>query len=407
MFVAGLLALPLALSLGLSADKTPDSVKLKDGRELQGRVVYEGPEALRIKRGVSELEIKKSSVVDAKTIERSLKEALERYDTIRKGDSGGLADLARFCQARGLENEARNFRLRILLAGGEDEEAVEGAGARVVAKKVQVKSDDRWVDLDTWKDAKKDWKDAVEIRTAHFLVKTDLAMDRVLDAAIQLERHYLRFYEFLAPELVLYVFDETPEVLFYGSEKDCPPSWTPGEKSWFAPAENKLHVLATEDLDLKRIVHEATDLLLFNAFRRSSGRTGQIPPWSVAGFAEYFAVTAGTKPGDPWAPLGEPYPPLFRVFAEDPSPLPLKQLMRSSLGELNRGNDANRRSAEAYALVHYLMHGDNGAHRDVFFQQLRQAWKGRSIEEDLLKALDTNEAKLLPAVQAYAKAHSG
>jgi len=133
----------------------------------------------------------------------------------------------------------------------------------------------------------------------------------------------------------------------------------------------------------------------------------QIPPWSVAGFAEYFAVTAGTKPGDPWAPLGTPYPPLFRVFADDPSPIPMKQLMRSSLGDLNRGNDAGRRSAEAYALVHYLMHGDGGVHRDVFFQQLRQAWKGRSIEEDLLKALDTNEAKLLSTVQAYAKSHAG
>lgn len=404
MLAAGLLALSAALG---SADKAPDWVKLKDGRELEGRVVYEGPEALRIKRGVSELEIKKSSVVDARTIERSLKEALERYDAIQKGDVGGLTEVARFCQERGLENEARNFRLRVILAGAEDAETVEGAGARIVAKKVQVKDDDRWVDLETWKDAKKSWKDAAEIRTAHFLVKSDLPMDRVLDVAIQLERHYLRFYDFLAPELVLYVFDETPTVLFYANEKDCPPGWTPGEKSWFAPGENKLHVLVNEDLDLKRIVHEGTDLLLFNAFRRSSGKTGQIPPWSVAGFAEYFAVTAGTKPGDPWAPLGEPYPPLFKAFADDPNPVPLKQLMRSSLGDLNRGSDGPRRSAEAYALVHWLMHGDDGAHRDVFFQQLRQAWKGRSIEEDLLKALDTNESKLLSTVQAYAKSHAG
>jgi hypothetical protein len=403
MLVAGLLALASALG---SADKAPDWVKLKDGRELEGRVVYEGPEALRIKRGVSELEVKKASVVDARTIERSLKEAIERYDTIQKGDVGALTDLARFCKERGLENEARDFRLRVLLAGGEDPETVEGAGARIVAKKVQVRNDSRWVDLDAWKDAKKDWKDAVEIRTAHFIVESDLAMDRVLDAAIQLERHYLRFYDFLAPELVLYVFDETPTVFFYGNEKDCPPGWTPGEKSWFSPGENKLHVLVNEELDLKQIVHEATDLLLFNAFRRSSGKTGQIPPWSAAGFAEYFAVTAGTKPGDPWAPLGQPYPPLFRVFADDPNPLPLKQLMRSSLGDLNRGADGPRRSAEAYALVHWLMHGDDGAHRDVFFQQLRQAWKGRSIEEDLLKALDTNESKLLTTLQAYAKAHS-
>ena len=402
MLAAGLF---LALASAF-ADKAPDSVKLKDGRELQGRVVYEGPETLRIKRGVSELEVKKSSVVDAKTIERSLKEALERYDTVQKDDVGGLTEVARFCQERGLENEARNLRLRVLLAGAEDPETVEGANARIVAKKIQVRNDDRWVDLEAWKDAKKDWKDAVEIKTAHFLVKTDLPMDRVLDAAIQLERHYLRFYDFLAPELVLYVFDETPTVFFYANEKDCPPGWTPGEKSWFSPGENKLHVLANDSLDLKRIVHEATDLLLFNAFRRSSGKTGQIPPWSVAGFAEYFAVTAGTTPGDPWAPLGQAYPPLFKAFADDPNPLPMKQLMRSSLGDLNRGADGPRRSAEAYALVHWLMHGDGGSHRDVFFQQLRQAWKGRSIEEDLLKALGTDESKLLATVQAYAKSHS-
>jgi hypothetical protein len=84
----------------------------------------------------------------------------------------------------------------------------------------------------------------------------------------------------------------------------------------------------------------------------------------------------------------------------------MKQLMRSSLGELTRGSDSPRRSAQAYALVHYLMHGDGGAHRDVFFRQLRQAWKGKSIEEDLLRALGTTQEKLQAAVKAHAKANS-
>jgi hypothetical protein len=40
------------------SEKDPDSVRLKDGRVLAGRVVYEGPEALRLERGASELEVK-------------------------------------------------------------------------------------------------------------------------------------------------------------------------------------------------------------------------------------------------------------------------------------------------------------------------------------------------------------
>ena len=401
LHLIGLLALALP-----AADKAPDAVRTKDGKELKGRVVYEGPESLRIRRGASELEIAKSNTSEVRTLERSLKEAVKRWDSIRKDDTGALAELANFCDERGLSNEARNFRLRILLAGGADPETVRGADGRLVAGKVQIENDDRWLPVDDWRAGKAKWQDAVELHTTHFDVRSDLPMDRVLDAAIQLERLYLRFYEFLAPELVLYVFDETPEVRFYAREKDAPPSWTRGQDTWFGPGENKLHVLVTDDIDLKVVLREATDLLLFNAFRRSSGKTGQIPAWSVAGFAEYFGGTAGSKPGDAWAPLGTPYRALFATYAVDEKPLEMKQLMRSSLGEINRGSDAPRRSAQAYALVHYLMHADGGAHREVFFRQLRQAWKGKSIEEDLLRALNTTQEKLQASVQAHAKANS-
>lgn len=401
MHLIGSLALALA-----AADKAPDLIRTKDGRELKGRVVYEGPETLRIQRGASELEVKKANTSEVRTLERSLKEAVKRWDSIRKDDTGALGELANFCDERGLANEARNFRIRILLAGGADAATVKGAGARLVAEKVQIQNDVRWLPVDEWRAPKPRWQDGVEIRTTHFEIRSDQPMDRVLDAAIQLERHYLRFYEFLAPELVLYVFDETPEICFYSREKDCPPSWTRGQDTWFAPGENKLHVLVKDDIDLKLVVREATDLLLYNAFRRSSGKTGQIPPWSVAGFSEYFGGTAGLKPGDPWAPLGTPYRACFATYLADEKPLEMKQLMRSSLGELNRGPDSARRSAQAYALVHYLMHGDGGAHRDVFFQQLRQAWKGKSIEEDLLRALGTTQEKLQAAVQAHAKANT-
>lgn len=384
-----------------------DWIRLDDGKQMQGRVVQVGKEALRIHRGRGEVEIPLSRVVEWRSIEKSLAELLERAARAPRGDVGANVELARFAAERELVHEARNFWLRVMLLDPSHPGALEGAGGRKSGSKVQLQSGKQWTDSDEFFATKSKWKDAIEIRTAHFTFHTDVAVDQALDAALRAEKHYLRFYDFLGPEVGLYVFDEVPEIRVYSNAADFPSAWrSTSAQSWFAPGENALHVLLSEDRNLRQLFHDATDALLFNAFRRSSGKTGQIPPWAVEGISQYFSVTAGHHPDDPWAPLGKPFGPLFTVVANDPKPVEIKPLLRSSHQEFRNGPDGARRSAAAYALVHYLLNGDDGRHAQTFFALLRDAWRGKSIEKELLAAFGGTPRALEEALLAHARGHA-
>lgn len=359
------------------AAAVPDQIHMKGGRTLSGRIVSETRDMLRIRSGRGEVEVERADVTSVRSLEHSLADFIHRWDQMRRDDPVAIAELARFCTSRGLAGEAHNLWLRILIADPNNEEAATAIGARRFEGGWHVQSDKQWIKLADYLAPKAQWRRAVDLRTGHFLVRTDLALERVLDAAVQLERHYLRFYDFLGPELNLYVFDEVPVVNVYARVGDYPAPPIAGEGSWFAPSNNELHVMASETIDMRLITRDVTEMLLFNAFRRSSGRNGEIMPWAEHGIAEYFAATHGAKPGDAWAPLDTPSYVLFTQRAHDQKPPTLTQLLNTARPEFRSGPDGERRSASAYTFVHYLLNADGGEHRESFFRYLREAWLGR------------------------------
>ena len=369
------------------AAAVPDQIQLKSGRTLSGRIVSETRDALRIRSGRGEVEVERANVTSVRSLEHSLAEFIHRWDAMRHDDPAAIAELARFCTSRGLTGEARNLWLRILIADSSNEEAAKAIGARRYEGGLHVQSDKQWIKLADYLAPKARWRHAVDLKTGHFVVRTDLALERVLDATVQVERHYLRFFDFLGPELNLYVFDEVPVVNIYSQVGNYPAPPIAGEGSWFAPSNNEFHLLAAEKIDMRLLSRDVTEMLLFNAFRRSSGRNGEIAPWAARGIAEYFAATHGEKPGDPWAPLDEPSYVLFTERAHDKKPPTLTTLLNTAHSEFRNGPDGERRSASAYTFVHYLMNAEGDAHRAAFFQYLREAWLGRGGRTLLYKTL--------------------
>jgi hypothetical protein len=398
----------LVLAAGSGADeKSPDIVRLTSGKTLTGRVVQERADALTVESGHAQIEVERQSVAEVRSVERNLATFLKQYDLVPKTSVGHLLDIARFCDDCGLTNEATNLRYRVLLIDANNADARKGLGARSVAEKLQVPDTDGkgWVDFDRLIGPKSRWRDAAELHTAHFLVRTDLPLARVLDAAVQIERHYLRFYDFLGPELGLYVFDQTPEICIYSRPGDYPMPWTEHAKSWYGPAENKLHVLVNDDqFDMVKLVRDVTDMLLVNALRKSSGKMGNMPPWAGCGFSEYFASTAASRPGAAWGELGVPSPALFRRQKDASKPLELDKLLTSSIGDIRRSDAADLRSAGAYTLVHFLLHADDGKYREPFYAYLRDAWTGKISAKGFLKAMGMKEDELETQWNAYVRA---
>jgi tetratricopeptide (TPR) repeat protein len=93
----------------------------------------------------------------------------------------------------------------------------------------------------------------------------------------------------------------------------------------------------------------------------SSSFDRELPPWFSRGLA---GVLSNTIVRDDQIRLGPPIPWHLETL-RDGRRIPLAQLMatKRSAPELRQGDVIRRFDAEAWAFVHYLMFGDNGAHQ--------------------------------------------
>ena len=151
-----LLSLLLALAaVPLGDPPIQDVVEISGGKQLKGRVVFEGRDVLRVRTGRGEVEIDRAKVTEIRSLEHSLEEFLQRFDAMPRGDAAANVALAGWCKDRGLLYEALNLGYRALLADPNNEAAAKLCDARRVAgKRLQVKSDGSWLDFDTFRSMK-------------------------------------------------------------------------------------------------------------------------------------------------------------------------------------------------------------------------------------------------------------
>lgn len=397
MMLAFLLAIvPLAQS------DRPDLITLNDGKEVECRVLYENDDKILYTKKRKVEEVARSEVQAVQSIERSLREALQRFDSVG-GNVPGLLELASFCEGRELLAEARHLRIRVLTLDPENEEAWTKLGGSYNKRKGwRMKVRGRFYTIEQLRERVADWKNAMELPTSHFLIKTDMSPERALDLAIDIERAYLTFYELLGGVLELYPFDEVPEVHIYASSEDYPSPPTPGKVAYFAPLANILYVDGQAAADAPRAaVVELTDVLLFNAFRRTVGKTGSMPPWARNGIALAFGGAYRRDPGHASWDLSTPIHAYFEAHAGAVEPLSLKDVVRAGFSSYDSGTKAELYTAQSYTLAHFLAHADDRAYRPGFGQYLLTSFRGKSALTHLEKALDMKAEDIEDRWTAY------
>jgi hypothetical protein len=412
-----LIATALLAALPLPQSDDPDVIVLTDGKEIECRVLYQDAEKVVYTKKRKEEEINQGRVKYVQTIETSLREFLDRYDQVGGEDVPGLLELANFCESRALFGEARHLRIRVVLLDPENETAwTKLGGTHTERKGWRLRVRGRFYTLDQLRERAADWKNAMEIPTAHFLVKTDVFPEVALDLAIDVERAYLTFYELLTVDwsradaarlgdtLRLYPFDEVPELHIYASPDDYPEPPHPGEIAWFAQHANTLYVDATAGTETPHAaVGKLAELLLWNSFRRTVGKKGSIPPWTRDGFAQAFGAAYRSDPGHATWDLTQPIRGHFETHAGAEKPLSIEDVMRAGIRASESGTRAPLYTAQSYTLAHFLSHGDDRAYRAAFFTYLLAAFRGRSAAMHLEKALDMKVEDLEERWIAYVK----
>ena len=346
-------------------DDRSDLVVLKDGKQVECRVILETEDSVLTRRGSRKKEYPREEIAEIHSVERSLRQLFERYDALPQRTPAALAELALFCEQNELPSEARNLWIQVLTLDPENEQAwTELGGVHTERRGWRLKVRGRFYTLDQLRERVSDWKHAMELPTAHFLLKTDIEPERALNIALNLERAYMTFYDVLGEALELQVFDEVPEVHVFKDPKDYPTPRFQGDQAWFSRGENTVYVNGAGPDVARAAVFKLTHALVLNSFRRTIGGNGSIAPWTERALGEAFSYALRVEDGVASWEFGRPILEYFRFQAADSEPLEMKRVVAAGYGAFNNGTDARRYNAECHTLMFFLLHAEEGRYRD-------------------------------------------
>ncbi len=390
----------LAFALAFGGDG-PDTVELESGKVFDGRVVYQDDETVVLRSGTRDREFDRDEVVKVSSIaqrQRDLFEEAARLDGRNVRENGIFA---REASRAGLERDARFFWWRVLAVDPDNAEAHAGLGHKQRRKSWLVSVGGRSLTFDKALERARDFGGAWEIETLHYTLRTNLELYAAVELAFDLENLYASFFDLLARELRLFEQTEPMQVHVHADAASYPESG--GEAGYYAPDEGILRIDASSGLRQRLWVHEATHQLLDFTAVRERAYSGAIPGWLGEGLAEYIGWSARGVPGSLVLEPGWLAKERFTVHAEADRPYDLSRVLGFNEGDFRASSKRDLKYAQAYTLVHFCLHGDEGAHRDGFLEYLRGVYRGQGSSTDFKKALGVRGGDFEEAWTAYVK----
>lgn len=234
------------------------------------------------------------------------------------------------------------------------------------------------------------------VRTRHYLLRTDCGADYARAAALDLEAMFRGFHDVFAAELDLELEEsaERADFAVYLFEKEegfrlykhahLPDAHD--AQGFYDPRSNQVLLYrefqAGEEVTGIKLLHEAAHQLL----HQSAGLVPTVESrvWLLEGLACYFETARFGADGRP--SFGSVHPNRLKVVErslERSDWTAVAQIVRlrqrSFVG--GGGELGNLHYAEAWSLVHYLLHGAEGTWRERFFEFVRRATRGEADEE--------------------------
>lgn len=401
------LALASLLVLAPQHDE-PDVIVMKDGTEVECRVLSESAERVKYRAKRKDREVAVSEVAEIHSIERSLSEFLDKTEALDLGQVPTCVALAELAEERGLFGEARNMWIRILTIDPEHEQAWTKLGGVHSKRGWRLRVRGHWRNLAELRERVSAWKDAMELPTAHFLVRTNIEPERALAVTLDVERVYRAYYDAMGQAVELAVFDEVPEIHIFSDADDYPRPPRPGMGVWYARNPNELYIDASGEISRQEVVQHMAYVMIFNSFRRTGGgRNGSITPWAREGLAQSFAWAFRPDPGRAKFEYGRPITPYFQSHARDEKPLSLSNVLGAGFGAFDGGTNEQRYTAQSYTLTHFLLNAGDGKYRTGFGEFLLSSFKGQGAGTHLKRALDVDLDDLEREWTAYVKQIAG
>lgn len=218
--------------------------------------------------------------------------------------------------------------------------------------------------------AAQDLRDLPTYETAYYVIHTDLAGDDVREAGIRMtrmaEEYHQRTRAFagaIRQKLDFYLFKDPQNYYDAGG--------VPGSAGVFV--RDRLMAIAGNDVD-----GDTWHVVQHEGFHQFADAVigGDIPIWINEGLAEYFGEALFT--GDQFITGIIPPWRLERVkeSIKNHQFMPLQRMMHLSHLEWNQ-NISIANYDQAWTMVHFLAHGENGAYQNAFSQFMTRIGKGQ------------------------------
>jgi len=393
----------LLLPQHLATEPAPDLVERKDGRSLEGIVVYEDDEQLVLRVKSVEKEVPQGEIASVRAALRELPKALEEIGKLGRTDVRSHLLVAADLEKRNLPLEARLAYWRVLLVDPDNEPANLALGHRKRQKSWVSEHEGHWWKLDELQRRRQaDFGDAWELSTTHYLVRTDLPLAQAIDCALDLERLFLGFYRAFGPGMQLRAVTERMTASIHATTSSYPQIGG-GRGGYYVPSEGTLYLNAAGGLDRTTLVHEGTHQLVDYSARRMRPGKGKIPGWLDEGLAQYMEAAMTGKPGELVIVPGRLDLRRFATHGGDEDPYGLNRVLNFQSDDFGASSKVHLKYAQSYTLVSFCLHGDAGAYRDGFFEFLKSAYAGKSSSTHFKKAIGVKERELEKAWAAYVK----
>ena len=242
----------------------------------------------------------------------------------------------------------------------------------------------------------------VEVRSPHFIVISNAGEKEARQTAVHFEQIRTLFRQLLAGEQNA----PSPTITIFAVKNEAslrellPEYWAKGHGhiagiffDHFYQFYAAVQLDAPGDNPYATIYHEYYHSLTVPYFPG-------LPLWLAEGLAEFFG---NTQIEDTKAYSGQPAPGLIQTFQQGRW-IPLTTLVSVDYTSpyYNERNKMSEFYAESWALVHYLMMGDNGSHRPMLLAYLDALDHGATSQEAASKAFG-DMRRLEGTLQAYAQ----
>lgn len=271
----------------------------------------------------------------------------------------------------------------------------------------------RWITADHEAEIRRDFDNAWEVRTDHYLVKTNHSLERGVEIASALED----FYRFFVPTFTrFFTSPEQMEKLFEGTSRTARRGAVnrPYEVHYYRTREEYNRRLVHEipqiaitnglyltnhrvayffdapDQDLlPTLYHEAAHQLFYESTSRDRSIAEDADFWIVEGiscYLESFRNENGRMS------LGDPEYIRFQAarhrYLDKGYYVPLQKFAAMGLKEFQNSPDISKNYSQASGLAHFFMHYEGGRYRDALIEHLSQIYRVDSRRRNAPQSLE-------------------